>query len=358
MYKIRDGVELPKTFKIRVTPEQSEALQKYLFSKGGSWMSGQTEVGFTDIPFIYVYNNKLAYGRTPMFFRSEVLPEIRFSDYFEQDCKKVASASTKINKFLAENTDFVKSFTIKPNSCGFTDYKVEVGGEIVLGCFREDDDKAAETFIARIKEHFVTDTAIDVALKFLQKHNTKISTEVYRKCGGDELEIKAELKERGVHTRFEVTLSGKEIGKANTFISTVSSVLGLNPVGLKAHELARENAILRSDLETARKFDREYYRNRLSELRKTLRELRERITSTNEKPKVKWCVLVSPKNKAQLNAYLQKNASKYEGFNEKWEVETDGLYFYSESPVNGFHSSQNLYPGFVRIKNKNLKHYI
>lgn len=80
--------------------------------------------------------------------------------------------------------------------------------------------------------------------------------------------------------------------------------------------------------------------------------------STNEKPKVKWCVKVSTKNKAQLNAYLQKNASKYEGFNEKWAVETDGIYFYSESPASGFHSSQNLYPGFVRIKNRNLKHYI
>lgn len=358
MYKLREGVELPKTFKMKVTPEQSEALQKHLFSKGWRWMSGQPVVGFTDIPFLYGNNNRLSYGRSPAFFQSEVMPEIAFSQFFLRNYREVTPASAKINKFLAENTLFVKSFTIKPNSCGFTDYKVEVGGEMFLACFREDDDKAAETFIARIKKHFVVDTAIDVVLKFLQKHNTKISTEVYRKCGGDELEIKAQVHEKGVYTRFEVTLNGKDIGKANTFISTVSAVLGLNPVGLKAHELARENAILRSDLETARNFGRDYYRNRLSELRKTLRELREKVMSTNEKPKVKWCVKVSPKNKSVLNAYLQKNSSKYEGFAKEWEVETDGLYFYSESPASGFHSSQNLYPGFVLIKNRNLKHYI
>lgn len=358
MYKLRAGVELPETFKIKVTPEQSEALQKHLFSKGWRWMSGQPTVGFTDIPFLYGNNDRLSYGRSPAFFQSEKRPEIAFSQFFLRNYRKVTPASVKIGNFLAENTDFVKSFAIKPNSCGFTDYKVEVGGEIILGCFREDDDKAAETFIARIKKHFVVDTAIDVVLKFLQKHNTKISTEVYRKCGGEELEIKAEVKEKGVYTRFDVTLYPNEMGKANTFISTVSAVLGLNPVGLKAHELARENAILRSDLETARNFDRDFYKRRLSELRKELYEIKMRTKELIDKPKVKWCVKVSPKNKSVLNAYLQKNASKYEGFDKTWEVETDGLYFYFESPSYGCHSSEIMHPGFVLIKNKNLKHYL
>lgn len=355
MYKLRDGVELPKTFKMKVTPEQSEVVQKHLFSKGIFWANGITYVAFTDIPFLYVNCNRIEYGRTPRVFADMSNPEIGFHKFFY---KEITPASAKINKFLAENTDFVKSFTIKPNSCGFTDYKVEVGGEIILGCFREDDDKTAETFIARIKKHFVVDTAIDVVLKFLQKHNTKISTEVYRKCGGEELEIKAEVKEKGVYTRFEVTLNGKEIGKANTFISTVSAVIGVNYSSLKIHELERENAILRSDLETARNFGRDFYKRRMSELRKKIYELKMRTNELINNPKVKWCVLVSHKNKSVLNAYLQKNSSKYEGFNEKWAVETDCIYFYSESPVSGFHSSQNLYPGFVLIKNKNLKHYI
>lgn len=100
MYKIRDGGELPKKFKIRVTAEQSEGLQKYLFSKGMSWMSGQTEVCFTDVPFLYVTDNRLAYGRTSSFFKSANIPEIGFSDYFEQDCRKIASVfSTKIRRF-------------------------------------------------------------------------------------------------------------------------------------------------------------------------------------------------------------------------------------------------------------------
>ena len=283
MYKLRDGVELPKTFKIKVTPEQSEALQTHLFTKGINWLSGGKVPIHTDRPFLYVDGLKLEYGATLEFFTNDRSPEIIFSE-----------------KFKSGNS------------------------------------------------------ATDLVLKFLQKHNTKISTDVYRPCGGNRLDIKAEVVENGVAIVFDAILFPNEMGKANTFISAVSAVLGLNPVGLKAHELARENAILRSALETARNFGRDFYKRRMSELRKKIYEL----TAVQDKTKVKWCVKVSPKNKAQLNAYLQKNSSKYEGFNEKWAVETDVIYFYSESPASGFHSSQNMYPGFVRIKNRNLKHFL
>ena len=287
MYKLRDGVELPKTFKMKVTPEQSEVVQKHLFSKGVAWASGHKEVRYITNPFLFVSENTLLCATTLDFFTDYVSPEIRFSDYFEP-----------------------------------------------------------------------VNSATDIVLKFLQKHHTKISTDVYRPCGGTRLDIKAEVVENGVAIVFDVSLFHNEMGKANTFISNVSAVLGLNPVGLKAHELERENTTLRPDLETARNFARDFYKRRLSELRKELYEIKMRTKELITKPKVKWCVKVSPKNKAQLNAYLQKNSSKYEGFNEKWAVETDGIYFYSESPASGFHSSQNLYPGFVLIKNKNLKHYI
>lgn len=285
MYKIRDGVELPKTFKIKVTPKQSEALQKHLFSNGCSW-NGRKEVDNTVNTFLYVSKFKLQYGTTLDFFNNYVSPEIRFDDYF-------------------------------------------------------------------VKES--SETAIDVVLKFLQKHDDKISCEVTRNLNGS-WNVKAWTTINGIRVVFESIISDNDKTKANTFISAIQSQLGLSPVGLKLHELARENAILKSDLETARKFDRGYYKEKCSELRKRIHDLTEK--ENRKKVPAKWCIKVTDKNRDRLSVYLKANSSKYEGFNNKWAVETKGLYFYSESPANGFHSSQNLYPGFQLIKNKSLKHFL
>ncbi|MBP6538747.1 MAG: hypothetical protein KA234_00320 [Saprospiraceae bacterium] len=286
MYKIRDGVELPETFKIKVTPEQSEALQKHLFSSGVSWASGHKEVRYITSPFLFVSENTLLCANTSEFFTNGTSPEIIFSDYFE-----------------CENS------------------------------------------------------ATDLVLKFLQKHHTKISTEVYAKRGGDdyELEIKAEVKEKGVYTRFVVTLSGKDIGKANTFISTVSAVLGLNPVGLKAYELARENTMLRSDLETARNFNRAYYRLRVQELRKKIYELTKAKTEVKEDFPKKWCIKITKKNRDLLNKYLSDNRSKYVGWTPNWAVSLCSMYFFSESVHKYSHSSIDTLPGFTVIKTKQFK---
>ena len=289
MYKLRYGVELPETFKIKVTPEQSEAVQKHLFSKGVAWASGHKEVRYITIPFLFVSENTLLCATTSEFFTNDVSPEISFSDYFEYAEPK--------------------------------------------------------------------NSATDLVLKFLQKHDTKISTEVYAKRGGDdyELEIKAEVKENGVYTRFEVTLSSKDMKKANTFISAVSAVIGVNYSSLKIHELERENTVLRSDLKTARNFDRAYYRLRVQELRKKIYELTKAKTEVKEDFPKKWCIKITKKNRDLLNKYLSDNRSKYVGWTPNWAVSLCSMYFFSESVHKYSHSSIDTLPGFTVIKTKQFK---
>lgn len=285
MYKIRDGVELPETFKMKVTPEQSEALQKHLFSNGCSW-NGRKEVVNTVNTFLYVSKFKLQNGTTLDFFNNYVSPEIRFDDYF-------------------------------------------------------------------VKES--SETAIDVVLKFLQKHDDKISCEVTRNLNGS-WNVKAWTTINGIRVVFESIISDNDKTKANTFISAIQSQLGLSPVGLKLHELARENAILKSDLETARKFDRGYYKEKCSELRKRIHDLTEK--ENRKKVPAKWCIKVTDKNLDRLSVYLKANSSKYKGLIPTWEISDEAVYFYSESPEYGCHSHYRLLPGFQIIKTKHLKHVL
>lgn len=93
MYKLRNGVELPKEFKIKVNPEQSEALQLYLLSIGVlSITCTGNETAYFDMPFFYCrisfdvrrmaadYYNESSEQR----FKNHRLPQIKFKDYFEK----------------------------------------------------------------------------------------------------------------------------------------------------------------------------------------------------------------------------------------------------------------------------------
>ena len=48
-------------FKVKVTPAQSEQLQKQIFDKGGTWSLGETEVINTDWPYLALIGKNL-YG--------------------------------------------------------------------------------------------------------------------------------------------------------------------------------------------------------------------------------------------------------------------------------------------------------
>lgn len=96
MYKLKEGVELPKEFKIKVNTEQSEALQKHLLSIGVESIRHTTigGIGYIDMPYFYcrLYQNGKNYMGADMFtgdnkvkFKRDPLPQIKFKDYFEKE---------------------------------------------------------------------------------------------------------------------------------------------------------------------------------------------------------------------------------------------------------------------------------
>jgi len=84
MYKLRNGVELPKEFKIKVNPEQSEALQLYLFSIGVKWFGEANAEYKEDRNFIIVYSLFLFRTRSEKGFNNIEVNLILFDKYFEK----------------------------------------------------------------------------------------------------------------------------------------------------------------------------------------------------------------------------------------------------------------------------------
>ena len=124
------------------------------------------------------------------------------------------------------------------------------------------------------------------------------------------------------------------------------------------HQNSANKPCWRSDLKTARNFDRAYYRLRVQELRKKIYELTKAKTEVKEDFPKKWCIKITKKNRDLLNKYLSDNRSKYGGWIPNWAVSLCSMYFFSESVHKYSHSSIDTLPGFVIIKNKSLKHYI
>ena len=83
MYKLKSGVELPKEFKIKVNPEQSEALQKHLFPIGTNW-EYLKDVIRENTPYLFVENNILVWANKKYIFKDHNNTQIKFKDYFEK----------------------------------------------------------------------------------------------------------------------------------------------------------------------------------------------------------------------------------------------------------------------------------
>lgn len=80
MYKLKQ--ELPKEFKIKVTPEQSEALQLHLFSIGAGWVIDGEKILYLDKPFVYLVDDLLSYGEVISNSEQCNYKQIYFEDYF------------------------------------------------------------------------------------------------------------------------------------------------------------------------------------------------------------------------------------------------------------------------------------
>jgi len=87
MYKLKDGVNLPKEFKIKVNPEQSEALQLHLFSIGKTWASVGEKVQNFGYHYLYCHSYaNIGQGDDKKKFKV-LFPSyerIKFKDYFEK----------------------------------------------------------------------------------------------------------------------------------------------------------------------------------------------------------------------------------------------------------------------------------
>jgi len=70
--------------KLKVTPSQSEFIQKFWFSKGYSWSSNDTEVSNTNKPFLYVNSRgTIQYSDSENAFNSDSGEETVAHTYIE-----------------------------------------------------------------------------------------------------------------------------------------------------------------------------------------------------------------------------------------------------------------------------------
>jgi hypothetical protein len=102
MYRLKNGAILPHSFKIKVTPEQNEAVQKYLFSQRYSWQYHGRVVNNPDSPYLFTYADKRithAMDGNEVHFQSHKNKEIKFEDYFFPE--KWVIEITKYNRDMA-----------------------------------------------------------------------------------------------------------------------------------------------------------------------------------------------------------------------------------------------------------------
>lgn len=70
-------------FKIRVTPEQSEAVQIALFKSGTMWSGNSSTIRYTDEPFLFNTKRGITYEACghDTDFNLNILPEITFEEF-------------------------------------------------------------------------------------------------------------------------------------------------------------------------------------------------------------------------------------------------------------------------------------
>ena len=140
MYKLKEGMNLPKEFKIKVNPEQSEALQLHLFTIGYSW-AGEKIIQYAKSKYIYAESKYLLYGMDNYNFEANTTKEIRFKDYFEKGtnqfpekwCIEVTEDNCKeLNIWMHRNWKNYPEYTDRWKVCYIGEYFYS--HPIMLGC--------------------------------------------------------------------------------------------------------------------------------------------------------------------------------------------------------------------------------
>jgi hypothetical protein len=121
MYKLKQ--QLPSEFKIKVNPQQSEALQKHLFSLGYTFGANK-DVILTDKRYLYIWRDKSICtdsSNCEFEFKDNNKPRIKFKDYFEKEtlfpekwCILVTEDNYKeLNTWMHRNWKNYKNYTDK-----------------------------------------------------------------------------------------------------------------------------------------------------------------------------------------------------------------------------------------------------
>lgn len=84
-------MKIDKDYKIKVTPEQSERIQKICFDQGRDWAFGNGQVRYTQQPYLYIGNIRLKRDDD--------------NEYFDKDNNVEITAEEFIAKFGNDNDD-------------------------------------------------------------------------------------------------------------------------------------------------------------------------------------------------------------------------------------------------------------
>lgn len=99
-------MNLPQNFKIQVTPEQSEILQKYMFGLGYKWGDNKQSVNHTAFEYLF-FNNKYIYvGVLLETFIGYGLQEITFSQF--QEMTKEIKTEINVSELAPEGYELDK----------------------------------------------------------------------------------------------------------------------------------------------------------------------------------------------------------------------------------------------------------
>ena len=144
MYKLIKP--LPKEFKIKVNPEQSEAVQKAVFKMGKEWGIHRKSVCHLDEQFLIIYRHSIFHcSNDKIHFKIHKNPEIQFSNYFiktnqmnkEQIIQEAKQTIDKLQSLIkqveieeeSKYFDLSKLETIGGNNtCIFTEESAEKAG--------------------------------------------------------------------------------------------------------------------------------------------------------------------------------------------------------------------------------------
>lgn len=72
-----------RQWKMKVTPEQSEAVQKKVFTDGGEWKINGKEVSNIDSVYLFFDGKLLTYSKTKETFEEKERPEITYEEFME-----------------------------------------------------------------------------------------------------------------------------------------------------------------------------------------------------------------------------------------------------------------------------------